>query len=345
VSGVNSRTDGGRVRPDHGQRISVRLTVERLPLRRHFQITGRLFQDIPVLIVELRRGNCTGRGEASGVYYRGETPDVMAGQVRVVVDAIGRGASRQELLQLLPPGGARNALDCALWDLEAKEASMPVWHLAGMDRPQALLTTWTLGADEPDAMAGLAQEYRQARALKLKLLGDGQDAARVRAVRSVRPDVWLGVDANQGFSVRDLADLIPEFEKAAVQLIEQPLAVGQEAALRNFQSPIPIGADESIQSSADLALAVECFDVVNIKLDKCGGLTEALVMAHSCRELGIKVMVGNMMGSSYAMAPAFVVGQLCDVVDLDGPLLLSADRVPSVEYVDGYIYCDQEVWG
>lgn len=182
--------------------------------------------------------------------------------------------------------------------------------------------------------------------MKLKLSGEIEiDAERVRAVREARPDVWLGVDANQGFTRDSLVKLLPVLLDADVQLVEQPLARGHEAELDGFDSPIPLAADESVQGLADIENLTGRFEVVNIKLDKCGGLTEALLMAHRARELGLKVMVGNMMGSSLAMAPAFVLGQLCDFIDLDGPAFLAADRVPSIVYRDGTVWCPEEIWG
>jgi L-alanine-DL-glutamate epimerase-like enolase superfamily enzyme len=247
---------------------------------------------------------------------------------------------------LLPPGGARNAVDCALWELDAKRRRMPVWEVAELPPTKPLVTTFTLGADDPAVMAAGARKYAQARSLKLKLTGDlDLDVARVRAVRAARPDVWMGVDANQGYGIELLDSLIGRLTPAKISLLEQPLKRGREADLEGFHSPIPIAADESALSFGDLAGLPGRFDVVNIKLDKCGGLTEGLAMAHEARRLGLKVMVGNMVGTSLAMAPAFVLGQLCDVVDLDGPIFLAQDRKPSMTYVDGAAWSGDDVWG
>jgi L-alanine-DL-glutamate epimerase-like enolase superfamily enzyme len=195
-------------------------------------------------------------------------------------------------------------------------------------------------------MARGAADYAQARAIKIKLTGSLElDCARVRAVRAARPDVWLGVDANQGFGIGDLPALVHAMEQQQVSLIEQPLPRGSEADLEGFDSAIPIAADESVLSLADVPGLVGRFDVVNIKLDKCGGLTEALRMAGEARRLGLGVMVGNMVGTSYAMAPAYILGQLCDFVDLDGPTFLQKDRDPGVIYENGTIFCPDEVWG
>jgi L-alanine-DL-glutamate epimerase-like enolase superfamily enzyme len=269
----------------------------------------------------------------------------MAGAVEAARDFVEAGPTREALRAHLPPGGPRNALDCALWELEAAQAGQPAWRLAQAEPPHPLLTTYTVGADTPDAMAEGARDYVGARAIKLKLLGDGQDAERVAAVRRARPDAWIGVDANQGFSLETLKALTPALVAADVKLIEQPLPIGAEADLDGYASPIPLAADESVQGLADVAALPGRFQVMNIKLDKCGGLTEGLLMAHEAKRLGLQVMVGNMTGTSLAMAPSYILGQHCDVVDLDGPMFLKADRVPGVRYVDGYIHCDEAVWG
>jgi L-alanine-DL-glutamate epimerase-like enolase superfamily enzyme len=194
-------------------------------------------------------------------------------------------------------------------------------------------------------MAATAKGYLTAKAIKLKLTGEPLDADRVRAVREARTDAWLGIDANQGFSREFLERLLPVLVDNRVQLIEQPFPIGQEALLDQFHSPIPIAADESVQTMADITGLVGRFDMVNVKLDKCGGLTEAMAMVHTVRELGLGSMVGNMLGTSLAMAPAFLVGQLCDVVDLDGPILLKTDRANCARYEGGYIACSEALWG
>ncbi|HEY4971239.1 MAG TPA: enolase C-terminal domain-like protein [Steroidobacteraceae bacterium] len=202
-----------------------------------------------------------------------------------------------------------------------------------------------MSAKTPEEMAASAHHYRDAKAIKLKLTGEPQDADRVRAVRDARPDVWLGVDANQGFTRPFLETLIPVLVAANVALIEQPYPVGQESLLDGFASPIPIAADESAQSFTDLASLVGRFQTVNIKLDKCGGLTEGLAMAREAARLGFEIMVGNMLGTSLAMAPSFLLGQLSSVVDLDGPIFLAEDRAPAVCYRDGMIECPEALWG
>ena len=327
-----------------GQKLAYRVETHRLAAP--FRISGYVFEESDVVVVELDDGQHRGRGEAAGVYYLGDgSPQIVETleSNRAAIEACG---SREELRQMLPPGGARNAVDCAMWELEANRAGVPAYRLAGIDAPRALVTTFTLGADEPEVMARGARGYAHARAIKIKLTGSLQlDIERVRSVRSARPDVWIGVDANQGFGINDLPALVHAMGQQQVSLIEQPLPRGNEADLEGFDSAIPIAADESVLGLADVPGLVGRFDVVNIKLDKCGGLTEALLMAQEARRLGLGVMVGNMVGTSYAMAPAFILGQLCDLVDLDGPTFLKEDRVPGVVYEDGTIFCPDEVWG
>jgi L-alanine-DL-glutamate epimerase-like enolase superfamily enzyme len=207
------------------------------------------------------------------------------------------------------------------------------------------MAAFTCGADQPQEMAAKARSYTSARAIKLKLTGDEVDTARVRAVRDARPEVRLSVDANQGFSRAFLDRLMPTLVESRVALLEQPFPVGQEGWLDGFRSPIPIAADESVQSLVDIPRLVGRFDVVNIKLDKAGGLTEGLAMARAAEALGLKAMIGNMLGTSLAMAPGFLVGQLCSVVDLDGPILLKRDRVDPVDYTDGWMTCPEALWG
>jgi L-alanine-DL-glutamate epimerase-like enolase superfamily enzyme len=326
--------------------LALGVTIEKFPLKQPFHITGHTMTDANVVTVELEQGGYVGRGEASGVYYR-QFDDVagIVEQIEAVRSRIEAGIDRQSLQHLLPTGGARNAVDCALWDLDAKRTGRSAWQMAGLDAPRPLLTTMTVGADTPDKMAADALAYAGAKAIKLKLTGQPVDADRVRAVREARRDVWLGVDANQGFTRPFLETLLPVLIEARVELIEQPFKVGQEAQLDGFKSPIPLAADESVQGLADVSPMVGRVDIINIKLDKCGGLTEGLAMAREARRLGLGVMVGNMVGTSLAMAPSFLLGQLCNVVDLDGPVFLSRDRSPSVQYEQGLISCPEQIWG
>lgn len=330
----------------NSSKIRLDVAVQQLNFLKPFRIAGYVFADTPVLVVRLTDGEHVGRGEGAGVYYLDDDVCAMLAAIEGVRSDIERGVSRKELQELLPAGGARNALDCALWELDAKRCGRPVWQLADVPEPRPLRTTFTIGADDPAAMAKDAMDYAQARSLKLKLTGELKlDIARVRAVRKARPDCWIGVDANQGFVIEELTDLVAALVEEEVKLLEQPLARGRELDLVGFDCPIPIAADESVLTLDDVDGLVGRFDVVNIKLDKCGGLTEALAMARRARELGLGVMVGNMMSSSLAMAPAFVLGQLCDLVDLDGPIFLAADCDPGAVYEGGSVSCPDAVWG
>ena len=327
-------------------RLVLEVTTESLKLAAPFRISGYLWESSDVIVVTLRDAVHEGRGEASGVYYMGDDIAAMLAAIEAARDAIEAGPSREELRTLMPPGGARNAVDCALWELEAKRTGAPVWRIAGVQEPRPLRTTFTLGADEPERMAQGALGYTQAKSIKAKLTGELElDVARVRAIRAARPDAWLGVDGNQGYTIGDLDALVEALVNERVSLIEQPLARGREDDLVGFGSPIKIAGDESILSLADVTAACGRFDVVNIKLDKCGGLTEGLLMAAEARRLGLGVMVGTMVGTSLATAPGFILGQVCDLVDLDGPTFLAKDRQPGVVYRDGTVFAPAEVWG
>ena len=327
-------------------RLTLDIHNERLPFRTPFRIAGYTFHDIPVTVVTLRDRGHEGRGEGAGVYYLGDEPGGMATRIEAQRDAIESGLTREELQSLLPRGGARNAIDCAMWELESQRAGLPVWQLAGINPPRPLLTTFTFGAEDPAVMAEGAKALAHARALKLKLNGETDtDIERIRAVRAARPDVWLGVDANQSHGRASLERLLPALLESRVSLLEQPCKRGQESELDGVEHLVPIAADESVQGLDEVEALVGRFDVVNIKLDKCGGLTEGLLIAERARVLGLQVMVGNMVGTSLAMAPAFVLGQHCDIVDLDGPVFLERDRTPSVTYEDGLIRCEDAVWG
>jgi len=330
--------------------MQLELRNEPLNLSAPFRISGYVFHAMPATVVTLRHGQHTGRGEAAGVYYTDDRPEGMLATLESLRSRIEAGIDREALCELLPPGGARNALDCALWELEAQLRGEPVWKLAGLEAVQPLLTTFTVGADEPGTMAARAAGHvdsdKGARALKLKLTGEPKlDGERVRAVRARCPDAWIGVDANQGYDAETLPKLLPVVVESNVSLLEQPCARGKETDLDGIEHVLPFAADESILDLRELEARHHRFDVINIKLDKCGGLTEGLLMAKRARELGKQVMVGNMAGTSLAMGPAFVLGQYCDVVDLDGPIFLAEDRSPGVVYRDGYIDCPADVWG
>jgi L-alanine-DL-glutamate epimerase-like enolase superfamily enzyme len=326
-------------------RLHMQADIEKWPTKQPFHITGYTFTAFEAVVVTLREGDLMGRGEGLGVYYRNDTPASMLAQIEALRPRIEAGLTREQLQHVLPAGGARNALDCALWDLEAKRRGESAWKLAAQQAPRPLVTTFTVGAEAPAVMAERAIAYTGARAIKLKLTDDDHNAERVLAVRAARPDVWLMVDANQGFTRESFARLLPILVDARVDVVEQPFPIGKEGWLDGLERPIRIAADESVQDRSDLPNVVGRVDIVNIKLDKCGGLTEALALAKEARELGFELMVGNMSGSSLAMAPAFVVGQLCEVVDLDGPTFLTSDRTPGASYDDGRIWCPENLWG
>jgi L-Ala-D/L-Glu epimerase / N-acetyl-D-glutamate racemase len=323
--------------------LTLTVAEEHWPMKEPFRITGYTFTHCDVIVVELERDGCRGRGEASGVYYHGETCAALARQIEQARPAIEAGVSRQELKGLLPPGGARCALDCALWDLEAKMSGVPAYRTAGLQAPRPLQTTCTVSAASAARMAEVARAYAPAPLLKLKLTGE-DDEARLRAVRQARPDAWIGVDANQAFTRASLETLLPLLIELRVSLIEQPVPVGREEELRGLRSPIPLAADESVQSLADIERMRGLFEVVSIKLDKCGGLSEALDMAREIRRLGMSPMVGCMNGTSLSMEPAFLAGQLCEIVDLDSPLFLAEDRPAAMMYENGTIRSPNE-WG
>lgn len=324
------------------------LTVEKAAIRfaEPFRITGYVFEAMPSIIAQIVEGESMGRGEAAGVYYLGDDQDHMLGMIEPIRAAIEAGLSREDLQEALPPCGARNALDCALWELDSRLQRIAVWKLAGVPRPKPLITTFTLPADDPSVLALKVRRLSFAKAIKLKLDGDvDTDRERMKVVRDARPDVWLAVDANQGFVPADLDALGSAARDHSVSLIEQPLKRGEDESLEGWEPGIPVAADESILDLAELEDRARYFDVINIKLDKCGGLTEALKMARAARTLGKRVMVGNMGGSTLAMAPGFVLGQTCDIVDLDGPYGLAEDPLAEHIYRDGAIFVPEGLWG
>lgn len=320
--------------------------VERFSNKEPFVISGWVFDELRPLVVTVRdSAGRTGRGEALGVYYHGENADSMAAQIEACRPQLEAGADRQDLLTLLPPGGARNAADAALWELESLQTGLPVWRLAGLDHAEPMITTATLAVETPALMAAAAVTFDFARILKLKLDGSDQDADRIRAVKAARPSVRIAVDANQGWSIEHLKAMLPVCVEAGVELIEQPLRIGEDSPLASVDSPIPFAADESFQTADDLPAMHGRYQMVNLKLDKTGGLTAALAIAEQARAQGFGLMVGNMGGSSLAMAPHWVLAQICDFVDVDGPLFLKQDRVPGCTYLDGKVDCPPGVWG
>jgi L-Ala-D/L-Glu epimerase / N-acetyl-D-glutamate racemase len=312
----------------------VRLATECWDFSTPFNITGYTFTVADLLLVTIEQDGVYGSGEAAGVYYRDESSASMLAQAETVVPALERGAGREELRSLLPAGGARNAIDCALWDLEAKLAQTTVWELTGIV-PGEVQTVLTVGIDDPAAMAANAASLDSSR-IKVKLNSDAP-LERISAVRAARPDAEIIVDVNQGWNFEELVTLAPKFSELGIAMIEQPLRRGADAALENYDSPITLCADESCLDTSEFEQASRRYQMINIKLDKTGGLTEALDLAAMARDRGIELMVGNMMGTSLAMAPGYVVAQLCRFIDLDGALFLTADRDNPITYIGGFM--------
>ena len=299
-----------------------------------------------VLMVEIHEGGLRGRGEGVPNRRQGEQLGAVAAQIAKVRDLVESGSlNRAGLQSLLPPGAARNALDCALWDLESKLKDIPVWTLAGLPEPKALTTAFTINLDKPAAMAAVARENRHRPLLKLKL-GGPDDLERVRQVRVAAPDAELIVDANEAWTPVTYSEQASELARMGVKLLEQPLPAGQDAALASLGRAVPLCADESLHDSSDLGAVAQLYDFVNIKLDKAGGLTEAIQIANAARERGISIMIGCMVGTSLGMAPAFLLGSYARIVDLDGPLLLAEDRPDGIQYDGGTMQPPPpELWG
>jgi L-Ala-D/L-Glu epimerase len=325
--------------------MRVSIHTEEWSAARPFRITGHVWNSFESVVVELSHAGTVGRGEALGVFYADETAASMSAEIEAVADRIATGVDRTALQTLLPAGGARNAVDCALWDLEAKTTGRSIWDLTGV-APRVLETVYTIGIEAtPEAMATHAASVPMLPLLKVKLDGN-QPLERMRAIRRARPDARIVVDANQGWSFEQLQSLAPAFADLGVLMIEQPLPRGGDAALEGYRSPVPLCADESCLHLGELEQSAGRYQMINIKLDKTGGLTHALELARSARGRGLGLMVGCMCGSSLAMAPAFVIGCLCDLVDIDGPLLMKRDRLPGMRYSNGRVDPPgNDIWG
>jgi L-alanine-DL-glutamate epimerase-like enolase superfamily enzyme len=309
----------------------VETRIEELPLKRPFRITGKTFDRTRALIVLIGEDGVTGWGEAEGVFYNGETAASILDQAQAYLSTCRDVPSRAELREAMPPGGARNAIDCALWDLEAKRACSTIWTLTDI-RPRPLTTVFTIGLeDTAEDMAIKAAAAPHAPVLKIKLDND-RPVERIEHIRRARPDADLVIDANCAWSLGELKDYARALARLGVAMIEQPLPRGQDGELEGYASPVPLCADESCLHGGDLDYVADRYALINIKLDKTGGLTEALDLARAARERGLGLMVGNMMGGSLAMAPSFVIGCLCRYVDLDGPLFLERDMSPAMTF-------------
>lgn len=304
------------------------------PMLEPFTITRGTQTTADMVLVELSSKGATGRGEAAGVPYIGETPETLLRDIDRVRTAIEDGADRLELLDLLPIGGARNALDAALWDLEAKLSGIRAWRRAGLQGGEAITTAVTIGIRSLPEYEKSAKALAEYPWIKIKV-AQHDPVGAVRAVRSAAPKAKLVVDANQAWTVAELKQLTPALVELGVDLLEQPVKVGHDDELQGYQSPIPICADESINTAADLPKLVGRYEFINIKLDKTGGLTTALDLAQAAKKLGFRLMSGCMCGSSLAMAPSVVLAQLCEINDLDGPLLQAGDLPGAPACVNG----------
>ncbi|MGR3492360.1 MAG: N-acetyl-D-Glu racemase DgcA [Shimia sp.] len=319
----------------------IEVVAQSFPLAEVFTIARGSRTEAEVLEVRVTRGGITGRGECVPYKRYGETMD----SVRAQVEALRDGIDRLALQGALPPGAARNAVDCALWDLEAKAAGRRVWELAGLMAPGPCITAYTLSLAEPAKMEAQARKNAHRPLLKIKL-GTADDMPRLEAVRRGAPDARIIVDANEGWDVATYTELAPHMVRLGVELVEQPLPAGEDEALVGLARPLPVCADESAHDRASLAALEGKYDIVNIKLDKTGGLTEALALRDAARAAGFEVFVGCMVGSSLAMAPATLVAQGASVVDLDGPLLLAEDREPPLLYDEQGVHPpDAALWG
>ncbi|AZO43136.1 dipeptide epimerase [Mesorhizobium sp. M7D.F.Ca.US.005.01.1.1] len=323
----------------------ISVEAERFPIAGTFTISRGSKTEADVISCTISEGGHAGRGECVPYKRYGETMDGVRDAIEAMRDRIAGGISRTALLDAMPAGAARNAIDCALWDLEAKISGTSVADAIGAVPLRALETAYTLSLGEPEAMAAQARANAARPLLKVKIGGDN-DIARIRAVRQAAPGSRIILDANEGWTDDNIVVNLAFAAEQGIALIEQPLPAGHDEILRHIGHPVPICADESVHEAKNLEALVGLYDAVNIKLDKSGGLTAALVLRDRARELGFGVMVGCMVGTSLAMAPAVLLAQDADFVDLDGPLLLAGDRVPGLVYQGSLVSPpDTTLWG
>jgi L-alanine-DL-glutamate epimerase-like enolase superfamily enzyme len=327
----------------HNPKFSAR--IERWPIAGSFTISRGAKTEAVTVVAELSRGGLTGRGECVPYPRYGETPEATLAALKSMREPLRRGLDRQALQQAMPAGAARNALDCAWLDLEAKTRGQRVWDMLGRPAPLPCTTAYTISLGTPEAMAAATAQAAHRRLLKIKLGGDG-DGARIKAVRQAAPDSELIVDANEAWTPDNLEQHLAECAAAGVTCVEQPLPAGRDEALAKIKRPLAVCADESVHDRPTLAGLRERYDAINIKLDKTGGLTEALEMADAARALGFEIMVGCMVATSLAMAPAMLLAGAARFVDLDGPLLLKRDREGGLRYDGSLVYPPEAtLWG
>jgi len=319
--------------------------IERWPIAGSFAISRGAKTEAVTVVAEVARGGLIGRGECVPYPRYGETAEATLDALQALQEPVSLGLDRQALQAAMPPGAARNALDCALLDLEAKTTGMRVWNLLGRPPPRACVTAYTISLGPPEAMAAATEKAAHRRLLKIKLGGEG-DGERIAAVRQAAPGCELIVDANEAWSADNLEQNLRHCAAAGVTLVEQPLPAGHDETLARIQRPLKVCADESVHDRKSLDGLRERYDAVNIKLDKTGGLTEALAMADAAQALGFDIMVGCMVATSLAMAPAMLLASQARYVDLDGPLLLARDRDGGLRYEGSLVYPpDAALWG
>ncbi len=318
---------------------------ESWPIAGSFTISRGSKTAADVVVVTLEEDGVVGRGECVPYPRYDETVPQVVAALDAVREPVEAGLARIDIARFVAPKAARNALDCALWDLEAKRTGKPVWQLAGLAEPQPVITAYTLSLDTPDAMANAAAAASDRSLLKLKLGRDG-DEERIDAIRKAAPKARLMVDANEGWSGKALPRLLVACARAGIELVEQPLPASADEALRSVERLVPVCADESAHDAEGIASLIGKYDAINIKLDKTGGLTGALALARAARENGLDIMVGCMLATSLAMAPAMLLAQFASVVDLDGPLLLKEDRVPGISFAGSLMHPPpRALWG
>ncbi len=310
-----------------------------------FRISRRSWDDCPCVVCEIAEDELIGRGESLGVYYLGDTEKTMLTQIESIAGQLAAGSSRQDLLGLLPPGGARCAVDAALWDLEAQQSGTSAWRAAGVST-DPVETVFTIGLEaEPEDMAARAVAAADLTLFKVKLSSD-RPVERIAAIRDARPDARLVIDVNEGWEFEQLQEVAPALAEYGVSMIEQPLKRGHDEVLEGYDSPLPLCADESCQHTGELEQIASRYQIINIKLDKCGGLTHGLELASAARDLGLGIMVGCMGGTSLGMAPIHVLAHKADFVDIDGPLLLKNDRLGGFIYDRGMVSLpNKPFWG